>query len=60
MQGVRYKDTVLHRNSEAYRLWQEWQSAKTDRNQAQRKLDQHLKEVDQRARELMTRYDAKN
>jgi hypothetical protein len=44
------------RGSRALELWQEWQSAKVDRNKAQKKLDDHMKEVEQRSKELMERY----
>lgn len=57
MNQVVYRNTVLARGSRALELWEEWQRAKTDRNQAQKKLDQHMREVEQRAQELMTRYD---
>jgi hypothetical protein len=53
---VVYRNTVLSRGSRALELWQEWQSAKADRNLAQKKLDQHMKEVEQRSKELMERY----
>lgn len=53
---VVYKDTVLAKGSRALELWEEWQKEKKDRNAAQKRLDQHMKEVDQRAKELMERY----
>jgi hypothetical protein len=56
MKQVVYKNTVLARNSRAYELWELWQSAKTDRNKAQRVLDQHMQEVEQRHQDLLTRY----
>lgn len=53
---VVYKDTVLAKGSRALELWEEWQKEKKDRNAAQKRLDQHMKEVDQRAKDLMERY----
>jgi hypothetical protein len=57
MKDVVYKGCILMRNSEAFALWDIWQKAKSDRNQAQKKLDDHMKKLDQNALELMTRYD---
>lgn len=56
MKQVVYRGSVLMRGSRALELWEDWQSAKQDRNQAQRKLDEHMKEVEQRSKELMERY----
>lgn len=56
MKQVVYRGSVLMRGSRALELWEDWQSAKQDRNQAQRKLDEHMKEVEQRNKELMERY----
>lgn len=39
-----YKGMLLHRNSKAYELWSEKDF---------KKLDQHLKEVEQRHRDLL-------
>jgi hypothetical protein len=51
-----YRGSLLAKNSRAYQLWQDWQQSKTDRAVHQRKLDQHLKEVEARHRELLARY----
>jgi len=57
MKDVVYKESILARNSEAFRLWEEWQREKKDRNAAQKKLDQHMKQLDVNARELIERYN---
>jgi hypothetical protein len=49
---VLYKGSVLMKGSKALELWEEWQRAK-DRNAAQKKLDQHMKDVDRRHKELL-------
>lgn len=49
---VVYKGSVLMKGSRALELWEEWQRAK-DRNVAQKKLDQHMKDVERRYQELM-------
>lgn len=51
---VKYRNHVLAKNSEAYQLWQTYQ--RTHNRQDQNKLDQHLKLVEQQARELVERY----
>ncbi len=56
MKEVQYKGSILAKGSKALELWEEWQKEKKDRNQAQKKLDQHIKEVEQRAKDLLTRY----
>ena len=56
MKEVMYKGVLLMRGSRALELWQEWQNAKQDRNKAQKKLDEHMKDVEQRSKELMERY----
>lgn len=56
MKEVVYKDCVLAKGSRALELWEEWQKAKSDRNQKQKALDNHMKEVDQKERDLLTRY----
>jgi hypothetical protein len=56
MKEVKYKDSILAKGSKALELWEEWQKEKKDRNAAQKKLDQHMKEVEQRAKDLLTRY----
>ena len=48
MNGVRYKNDFLMRGSQAYAMYDEWQKSKgDDRNKLQKKLDQHLKILDQ-------------
>ena len=47
-----YKGTVLGKGSTALELWEEWQKETKDRNAAQKKLDQHMKEVDERCEKL--------
>ena len=49
---VVYKGSVLTKGSKALELWEEWQRAK-DRNAAQKKLDQHMKDVEHRHQELL-------
>jgi hypothetical protein len=53
---VQYKGSILAKGSKALELWEEWQKEKKDRNAAQKKLDAHMKDVNQRAQELLTRY----
>jgi hypothetical protein len=54
---VKYKHHLLAKNSEAYSLLSAAERARPeDRKQLLRKLDQHLKEVDRQARELVERY----
>jgi hypothetical protein len=53
---VVYKGSVLAKGSTALELWELWQREKKDRNAAQKKLDQHMKEVEQRHRDLLERY----
>lgn len=55
MNGVKYKETTLMRGSKAYELWE---TAKRDPAQ-QKKLDQHLRELDKTTRELLDRYPSK-
>ena len=57
MKDVVYRGVILAKNSDAYRMWEEWQRAKSDRNKYQDRLDKHLKQLDVNTRELMTRYD---
>ncbi len=47
---VEYKGVLLAKNSEAYELWEK---------KGFKKLDQHMKEVEQRAKDLLTRYKSK-
>ena len=51
-----YKDTILAKNSQAYELWDAWQKAKSDRNKHQKKLDDHLKQLDKNHEQLLERY----
>jgi hypothetical protein len=57
MKEVQYKGSILAKGSKALELWEEWQKEKKDRNAAQKKLDVHMKDVNQRAQELLTRYN---
>lgn len=52
---VVYKGMVLAKGSTALELWENWQKEKADRNAAQKKLDQHMKEVEARHKDLMER-----
>jgi DNA anti-recombination protein RmuC len=56
MKQVIYRDSVLSKGSTALELWEAWQREKSDRNAAQKKLDQHMKDVEQRAKDIMERY----
>lgn len=56
MKQVEYKGVILARNSDAYMLWEEWQKAKSDRNKYQKKLDDHMKQLDANAKALLERY----
>jgi hypothetical protein len=56
MKQVVYKGLVLAKGSTALELWELWQRETKDRNAAQKKLDQHMKEVEQRHRDLLERY----
>jgi DNA anti-recombination protein RmuC len=47
---------VLAKGSTALELWEAWQKETKDRNAAQKKLDQHMKDVEQRAKDIMERY----
>ena len=53
---VEYKGVILAKNSEAYVLWDIWQKAKSDRNKYQKKLDDHMKQLEANAKALMERY----
>jgi hypothetical protein len=53
---VVYKGLVLMPGSTALELWQAWQKETKDRNSAQKKLDLHMKDVEQRHKELLERY----
>lgn len=55
MNGVRYKNDFLMRGSQAYAMYDEWQKSKgDDRNKLQKKLDTHLKSLDQ-TKDMMER-----
>jgi hypothetical protein len=56
MKQVVYRGSVLSKGSTALELWEAWQREKSDRNAAQKKLDSHLKEVEQRHKDLIERY----
>lgn len=56
MKQVVYRGSVLAKGSTALELWEAWQKEKSDRNAAQKKLDQHMKEVEQRHKDLLERY----
>ena len=53
---VVYRGSVLSKGSTALELWEAWQKETKDRNAAQKKLDTHMKEVEQRYRDLLERY----
>ena len=53
---VVYKNSILAKGSAALELWEAWQRDTKDRNAAQKKLDAHMKDVDNRHRELLERY----
>jgi hypothetical protein len=56
MKQVVYKGSVLSPGSQALELWQNWQRAKADRNQYQKKLDDHMKQLDRNLADLLERY----
>jgi hypothetical protein len=56
MKQVVYRGSVLAKGSTALELWENWQREKSDRNAAQKKLDVHMKDVEQRAKDLLERY----
>lgn len=53
MKEVVYRGLVLAKGSRALELWDEWQKEKKDRNAAQKKLDAHMRDVEQRHEALM-------
>jgi hypothetical protein len=54
---VRYKQHVLAKNSEAFSIWNAAERAKPEeRKQLLKKLDRHLKLVDQQHKQLLERY----
>lgn len=56
MKQVVYRGSILAKGSTALELWENWQREKSDRNAAQKKLDTHMKDVEQRHKELLERY----
>lgn len=59
MKQVVYRGSVLSKGSTALELWEAWQRETKDRNTAQKKLDAHMKDVEQRHEELLKRYTSK-
>ena len=58
---VKYKQHVLAKNSEAYSIWAAAERAKPEeRKLLLKKLDQHLKLLDQQHKQLLERYDTSN
>lgn len=55
MKKIVYKGLTLNKGSTALELWENWQKETKDRNVAQKKLDNHIKEVEQRYRDLLAR-----
>lgn len=55
--SVKYRNVLLMKNSTAYELWEAWQKETKDRNAAQKKLDSHMKQLDQNELDLIKRYD---
>lgn len=54
---VKYKKHNLALNSQAHEMWVAWQRAKdAEKPELQKKLDQHLKQVDQNYYDLQKRY----
>lgn len=58
MKQVVYKGSILAKGSQALEMWEDWQKAKADRNKFQKKLDDHMKQLDANARDLVTRYES--
>ena len=58
MKQVVYNGSILAKGSQALELWEDWQKAKADRNKFQKKLDDHMKQLDANARDLVTRYES--
>ena len=54
MKTVYYKNHNLATTSEGYKLWETWK--KSDKAEDKKKLDDHLKDVDARAKTLIERY----
>lgn len=54
---VIYKGLILAKGSAGLELWEAWQKDKSgDRNKLQKKLDDHMKEVEKRHKDLLERY----
>jgi hypothetical protein len=53
---VLYKGIGLAKGSTSLELWEAWQRDTKDRAAAQKKLDQHMKDVETRHKELLERY----
>ena len=55
---VVYKGLGLAKGSDALELWDAWQKEKDQkkRNDIQKKLDSHMKDVETRHKELLERY----
>ncbi len=51
-----YKGSILAKGSTALELWEAWQKDTKGRNAAQKKLDQHVKDVETRHKDVMERY----
>jgi hypothetical protein len=56
MKPIIYKGLWLMKGSTALELWEAWQKETKDRPAAQRKLDQHMKDIFTRHKELLERY----
>lgn len=56
MSEVVYRGIILARNSDAYKLWEDMK--KDPKLQA--KLDKHMKELDNKTKELYDRYQPKS
>lgn len=56
MKQVVYKGSILAKGSQALELWEDWQKAKADRNKYQKKLDDHMKQLDKNHTDLLERY----
>ena len=57
MKQVVYRESIMAKGSTALELWEAWQKETKDRNAAQKKLDVHMKDVETRHKELMSRHD---
>jgi len=56
MKRVVYRGSILAKGSTALELWEAWQRETKDRAAAQKKLDAHMKSLDEREAELLARY----